>query len=624
MLPSGTNNRLQAIQAEILEAIACGEPLRTVADRLCLRVEALAPDLVCSILTVDANGCIHPLSGGTRLPEAYSRALEGKQIGAHAGSCGTAAWRGEPVETLDIATDPLWVDYRALALSHGLRACWSSPIKARDGRVLGTFAFYYTSMRGPAELERAIVDKCVHLCVIAIEHERARERIHQLAFHDSLTGLPNRARFRERAAEILAALRAPQSFHLLYVDLEDFKGVNDTLGHRVGDRLLESVARRLAGCVRDETFVAHLGGDEFAVVLVGIHGRRDAMVLASRILAALSEAFKLDDRKVTIGASIGIAGTEAGDLELPELSKRADMALYTAKRESHGSFCFFDPEMALRIQSQRSLRQDLRAALAAHKIELAFQPLVALDTGEINSVEALARWRHPDHGDIAPDAFIPVAEEAGMIGELGAWILDEACRVAMAWLPSIRVAVNLSALQIKQRDIVGDVVAALRSSGLPADRLDLEVTESVLLVDDSATRSALLRLRAMGIHISLDDFGTGYSSLRSLRAFPFDKIKIDMSFVRDIGHNTDSTAIIRAIIGLARELGMTTAAEGVETESQWTWLAEQGCDEGQGYYVSEPLAAAQMQTFLAECVSPSAQFQPMFDAAGHAQAHYAR
>ncbi len=589
-----------------------------------MRVEALAPDVICSILTLDANGCIHPLSGGSRLPEAYSQALEGVQSGSHAGSCGTAAWRGEPVETRDIATDPLWVDYRALALSHGLRACWSSPINARDGRVLGTFAFYYTSQRGPAELEREIVDKCVHLCVIAIEHEHARERISQLAFHDSLTGLPNRICFRERGTEILAALRPPQSVHLLYIDLEDFKGVNDTLGHRVGDHLLESVARRIVGCVPVGTFVAHLGGDEFAVVLVGTHGRADAATLAGKIVAALGEPFKLDDRKVTIGANIGIAGTAAGDVDLVELSKRADMALYTAKRERRRSFCFFEPGIATRIQLRRSLRHDLRAALAAHEIELAFQPLVALDTGQVRSVETLARWRHARLGDVAPDDFIPVAEEAGLIGELGAWVLDEACRIAAAWPPSVCIAVNLSALQIKERDVVADVERALFRSGLPAGRLDLEVTESALLVEDAATRAVLQRLRAMGIRISVDDFGTGYSSLRSLRTFPFDKIKIDMSFVRDIGRNTGSTAIIRAVIGLAQELGMTTTAEGIETESQWTWLANQGCDEGQGFYVSEPLAAAQMQAFLAECEHPSAHFQPMFDAAGHVHAQHAR
>lgn len=624
MLPCGFTQRLQAIQSEILEAVACGEPLRAVAERLCMRVEALAPDVICSILTLDANGCIHPLSGGPRLSEAYSRSLEGIQVGANAGSCGTAAWRGEPVETRDIATDPLWADYRALALPHGLRACWSSPIKARDGRVLGTFAFYFTSQRGPAELEREIVDKCVHLCVIAIEHEHARERIYQLAFHDSLTGLPNRARFRERSAEILTALTAPALMHLLYIDLEDFKGVNDSLGHRVGDLLLESVARRIVCCVPRDTFVAHLGGDEFAVVLVGKHRPVDAAALAARILAALAEAFKLDDRRVTIGANIGIAGTGAGELDPAELSKRADMALYTAKRESRNTYCFFEAQIATRIKLRRALRQDLRAALAAHEIELAFQPLVALVSGTVRSVEALARWRHSRLGDITPHEFIPVAEEAGLIGELGAWVLDEACRVATAWAPSIHVAVNLSAFQIKERDIAADVARALARSGLPAERLDLEVTESALLVEDSATRAALLRLRAMGIRISLDDFGTGYSSLRSLRVFPFDKIKIDMSFVRDIGRNTDSTAIIRAVVGLAQELGVTTTAEGVETESQWTWLANQGCDEAQGFYVSEPLGETRMQAFLAECECPSAHFQPMFDAAGHAPVHQAR
>ncbi|HEY6986089.1 MAG TPA: diguanylate cyclase, partial [Rhodanobacteraceae bacterium] len=301
---------LQQLQNEILEAIVCGAPLKTIADLVCLRAEELAPDVLCSILRVDDQGAVHPLAGPS-LPERYSAALEGLPIGPTAGSCGTAAYRGEPVEVIDIETDPLWADYKGLALPLGLRACWSSPIKARDGRVVGTFAFYYREPRGPAALEREIVERCVHVCAIAIEHEDAHARIHQLAYYDTLTSLPNREQFQDRAREVLAHAGPAFSVNILYIDLDDFKGVNDTLGHRVGDLLLEGVARRLVACT-DGAFLARLGGDEFAVVQPSTGGRGVACSLAERIIGVLDEPFEFDEQKARIGASIGIAYTEPG------------------------------------------------------------------------------------------------------------------------------------------------------------------------------------------------------------------------------------------------------------------------------------------------------------------------
>jgi diguanylate cyclase (GGDEF)-like protein len=320
---------LQRLQGDILEAVARGLALPVIADVLCRRVEELAPGVVCSILAVE-DGRLRPLAGES-LPAAYSRALDGQRIGPQVGSCGTAAHRGEAVLVTDIAHDPLWADYRDLGLPPELRACWSSPIKARDGRVVGTFAFYFRESRPPSALEMHIVDRCVDLCAIAIEHEAAQARAHRLAFHDPVTGLPNRSGFHDEAGRRLAALRAGESVNVAYIDLDDFKAVNDSFGHRIGDQLLGQVAARLAGGLRGDAFVARLGGDTFAVIQASSDDPADARLLAGTIRAVLDEPFDVDQQPVAIGASVGIAHGRAGELEPGELERRADMALYEAR-----------------------------------------------------------------------------------------------------------------------------------------------------------------------------------------------------------------------------------------------------------------------------------------------------
>jgi len=600
MTEASSSENLLRLQSEILEAVARGEKLVTIAQRICLRAEQLAPEAICTILTVDAQGRIHPLAAPS-LPDHYSHALEGVPIGPRSGSCGTAAYRREAVEVTDIENDPLWADYKALASPIGLRACWSSPIRARDQRVVGTFAFYYKTHRGPAEVERQIVEKCVSLCAIAIEHDEVQSRINQLAFYDSLTGLPNRAQFQELAADVLAALPDDRAINILYIDLDDFKGVNDTLGHRIGDLLLEGVARRLLACMGESTFVARLGGDEFAVIQSCPPGPQEGSLLAQKILAVLDDPFDIDEQRVSIGASIGIAQTCDAEMPLADLSKHADMALYEAKSEGRKTFRFFVPDMEIAVQSRRNLKQDLRNAVDNGDFTLVYQPIINLESNELVAVEALLRWRHPAHGAVSPAIFIPIVEEIGLIGPLGDWVLREACTAAAKWPRAIKVGVNLSPLQFRKAGFVLDVVSALHQAGLPPERLDLEVTESALLSRDLATRTALHELHDYGVRLSLDDFGTGYSSLQSLRSFPFDRIKIDMSFVRDIGMDADSTAIIRAVIRLARELGIRTTAEGIETASQLEWLARNGCTEGQGYWFSKPISG---EDFLALLESP--------------------
>ncbi len=707
---------LLALQCDVLEAVATGRPLVQILDLLCRRVEQLVPSVVCSVLTVDDEARLRPLSAPS-LPEAYCRALDGTKIGIEVGSCGTAAFLGSPVEVRDIATDPRWTPYKKMPLEAGLRACWSSPIKGRDSRVVGTFAFYFSTCRGPNAFERTIVDTSVHLCALAIEHdmvwsrlqrtnqcfdlalsnmsqglcifdsaqqlvaansryseiyglspdmvrpgmsiaeivklriaagsgpntsteayldlrnalhassalidriieltngraisvhyrplpdsgwvsthedvtERRRTDAHAvyMAQHDELTGLPNRVLFSECTEQALGLPGKKHDCAVLCLDLDKFKAVNDTFGHPVGDALLRGVAERLRALVQEGDTVTRLGGDEFAILLLGLHRRECAWEFAKRIIEGLADPFELDGHRVVIGVSIGIALAQPDATSAVLLLKRADTALYRAKLDEPGSYRYFEPEMDARLQTRIALERDLREGARDERFELVYQPQFSLERDKLCGFETLLRWRHPTRGIVGPAEFIPVAEETGLIIPIGDWVLQHACMEAMNWPDSLSVAVNLSAVQIKKHTLVQTVRRALAASGLPAARLELEITESVLLKNNQATLLVLHELRDLGVGISMDDFGTGYSSLSYLRSFPFNKIKIDQSFVRAPSQNAQSEAIIHAIVALAKSLGMKTLAEGVETELQLGMLRSAGCDEVQGYLFSKPIS----------------------------------
>ncbi len=426
----------------------------------------------------------------------------------------------------------------------------------------------------------------------ATERRRAEERIAFLAHHDALTGLPNRTLFRERAEQAAAELGRGRGFAVLCLDLDGFKTVNDTLGHAVGDQLLRAVAERLIACARSADTVARLGGDEFAVVQAGANDPGDAELLAGRVLEALGQPFELDGHRVVVGASVGIALAPRDGAQSDRLLRCADTALYRAKAAGRGAHRFFEPEMDARLLARRTMELDLRGALAADELELCYQPLVNLEAGRVCGFEALLRWRHPERGMISPAEFIPLAEETGLIVPIGAWALRRACLDASAWPEHVRVAVNVSPVQFRGPGLFEAVAGALSDAGLPASRLELEITESVMLHDSAATLGILRRLHDLGVLIAMDDFGTGYSSLGYLRSFPFDKIKIDQSFIRDLPKEGGAEAIVRAITGLGSSLGMRTTAEGVETEAQLSRLRAEGCTEVQGYLFGRPGPAA--------------------------------
>ncbi len=430
------------------------------------------------------------------------------------------------------------------------------------------------------------------------ERKRSDAQVHHLRYHDTLTSLGNREQFH---AQLLRELQLRQRnggcVAVMIFDLDDFKRINSTLGDAVGDLLLINVATRLRDCLREVDSIARLGSDEFGVIAT-VAGPERADQLADRIAAAIAEPHAIDGQHVTLGSSAGIALAPNDGIEPESLIRNAQLALIRARSEGHASRCFFEADLNTRAQARRLLESDLRDALAAGQFELFYQPLFHLAGNAVTGCEALLRWRHPERGLVSPAEFIPLAEEIGLIVPLGAWVLRQACTEAVRWPNGLKIAINVSAIQLRSRGLVETVVAALAESGLPADRLELEITESVLLSNDSATLELLHRLRRIGVRISLDDFGTGYSSLSYLRTFPFDKIKIDRSFLLDLCSNQATMVIVSALINLATGLGMMVTAEGVETQAQLDWLASAACTEAQGYLISRPLSTADLRSFV--------------------------
>jgi diguanylate cyclase (GGDEF)-like protein len=431
-----------------------------------------------------------------------------------------------------------------------------------------------------------------------ISGRRLTREIAHLAHHDALTDLPNRVLFHEKLKHALGYARRGRLLALHFLDLDQFKAVNDTLGHPVGDRLLQAAAERLQSCLRETDTIARLGGDEFAILETTIESPLDATRLAQRIIQVFAVPFEVEGHQIAIGISIGIAFAPQDGLDADHLLKCADLALYRAKSDGRNVYRLFQAEMDARMQARRVVELDLQRALSADQLELFYQPLVDLRTKSIVGFEALLRWRHPTKGLIPPNQFIPLAEETGMIVPIGEWVLRQACGAATNWPGELKVAVNLSAAQFKSQNLVTAVVSALSESHLPANRLELEITETVMLHDTNQTLATLRRFQELGVRIAMDDFGTGYSSLSYLRRFPFDRIKIDQSFVRELGKQADCIAIVNAVTKLGHDLGMAITAEGVETFQQLATLGRAGCTEIQGYLFSRPVPGDRVMELL--------------------------
>nr|QIG99026.1 EAL domain-containing protein [Bradyrhizobium sp. 6(2017)] len=430
------------------------------------------------------------------------------------------------------------------------------------------------------------------------ERTRTENRIAYMAHYDALTDLPNRVLFRERLERALKALRPDEQLAVMYIDVDEFKSVNDALGHQIGDELLRAIADRLRSCLAEGDVAARLGGDEFAVIQTAIRDQTQTMQLLAAIYQAIRQPVDCSGHLITTDASIGIAVAPADGLDLDQLLRNADLALYGAKSDGRRTYRFFETGMDARAKARRSLELELRQAIADGSFELHYQPLLHLEDSRVSCCEALLRWRHPERGMISPADFIPVAEDTGLINDIGHWVLNTACREAVNWPEHIHVAVNVSPIQFKSQTLALNVAAALAASGLAPSRLELEITEAVLIRDDEAALDILHQLRELGVRIALDDFGTGYSSLSYLQRFPFDKIKIDRAFIKDLAGAGASSTIVQAVVNIATASDMTTTAEGVETEQQRNMLRILGCTEMQGYLFSRPVPAADVRKLL--------------------------
>jgi diguanylate cyclase (GGDEF)-like protein len=453
-------------------------------------------------------------------------------------------------------------------------------------------------------LGRSLLGEESHLRAVAIrdisERKAAEERIRHMANHDALTGLPNRTLFQDRLAQAVArSKRGASTAAVLCLDLDRFKSVNDISGHAVGDELLRQVGQRLVQSIRGDDTVARLSGDEFAIIQVGVAHPDGPAILADRLVKVLGQPFEINNHPVVIGTSVGIALYPGDGEDDEELLRAADTALHRAKAAGRGTFRFFEAEMDVRLQERRWLERDLRQALATEQLSLHYQPLVDCGSIKVLGFEALTRWTHPQRGFISPADFIPLAEESGLIIPLGKWVLRQACRDAMTWPEDTLVAVNLSPAQFRQSDITSEIFRVLEETGLPAHRLELEITEGVLIDDTERVLAILSELKAAGVRLSLDDFGTGYSSLSYLQRFPFDKIKIDRSFVWGMEKDGGSMAIVRAVVALGRSLQITVTAEGVETQRQLAMLRAEHCDQAQGFLIGKPQPFAEASALLA-------------------------
>jgi diguanylate cyclase (GGDEF)-like protein len=472
-------------------------------------------------------------------------------------------------------------------------------LRRRDGGNFGQFYNQLSDGRSVAVTVRRMANGgTVTTHHDITEQRRSEAKIAHMAVHDTLTGLPNRVLLNERLEQALTRVKRGEMVAAHILDLDHFKHVNDTLGHPAGDKLLRMVADRLRKVARETDTVARMGGDEFAIVQVAINAPAEGTSLAERLISIVSEPYDVDGHHVVIGVSVGIAVGPSDGLNPDEIMRNADLALYRAKSDGRGAFRFFEPEMDAQMQARRTLECDLRKALPANEFELYYQPVVDLATNEISGFEALVRWHHPERGMVAPGAFIPLAEETGLIVPLGEWAIRQACGTAAQWPGNLKIAVNLSPAQFRSPGLLNAIVGALATTGLGPDRLELEITETILLQDSEKTLATLSRLRELGVRVVMDDFGTGYSSLSYLQSFPFDKIKIDRSFVKDIADNPGSLNIVRAVAALAKGLGMSTTAEGVETAEQLDSIRAEGCTEMQGFLFSRPLPAGEVAKLL--------------------------
>lgn len=589
-------------EKRILEMICAGVRLQNVLEALCEAVEKFSHDALCSILITDGDERSLLRNVTPSLPESFTKAIQEVPIALDAGSSGSAAYLKQTVNTQDIASDPKWARYREVALAHGICSCFSIPIISNTGRVLGTITLYYRAYESSSQADHALAEGATRLATIAFERDQVENQLNYLATHDPLTHLPNRHLFQANLSKAIARSQQSKSmFALLFIDLDRFKNVNDELGHNTGDELLKHVARRLIGSVRTNDTVGRLGGDEFTIILESIEQAKDAEIIAENLVQVLSRRFHIDGNDLFISCSIGITIYPLHALDSQNLLKNADMAMYKAKNIGRNNYQMFVPTATAGSILPVDLKRDLQLALKLNQFILHYHPEYDSLTNTITSVEALLRWEHPEMGTLSPSQFLPFAEESGLIVAIGKWVIDSACAQNKRWHDAgflTRVAINMSAIQIKDTELTGFVQQTLQRIGLPAQFLELELSENIVTEYDQHTFDNLARLKKSGVYLTVDDFGTGYSSLSYLKRLPIDSLKIDPSFTQDAATDQESGIVMRALLDLATSLKLAVTVQGIESNDQRNLLSDQGFRHLQGFALCKPLSSDDMTKLL--------------------------
>ena len=600
------NEHLLNLRNESLEFIVNTDVLSEVLAHIVENIESTYPEMRCSILILDEEGKCLSIGAAPSLPDFYNQAIDGIQIGEGIGSCYTAAYRGERVIVSDISESVHWGDFKELALKANIKSCWSQPILNAKGNVLGTFAVYHDDVSEPTEQDFLVIDQFAHLASIAIERDQNTQLIWRQANFDHLTGLPNRNMMQVQLNKaIRMAKRQDKKLAIIFLDLDNFKDINDSLGHDAGDALLIEAAERIQSCIRASDTVARLGGDEFVLILENIEDKLCIEGVASKVLAHLSAPYLLNNERAYSSASIGVTVYPDDGQESDALLKNADQAMYGAKQRGRNNVHYFTESMREQMLERMSLVQDLRQALINEELFTVFQPIVDLHGNKISKAEVLIRWQHPKLGLVSPMQFIPLAEETGLIIEISDWVFHKTAPLIKQWREQyhadFQISINTSPMQYKSGFAnITKWLDWLDEYQLGEQAFAFEITENLLMESHHDVYQILANIRERGVAISIDDFGTGYSSFNYLKKYPTDFIKIDKGFIHKISESNKDLALCEAMIVMAKKMGMKVIAEGVETSEQSQLLAAIGCDFVQGYLYTKPLPLEQFENYLSE------------------------
>lgn len=596
--------KITRIRSAILEKVANAESLTTVLHDIVYAIEAEYTEQICCILLLEDSKL--KKGAAPSLPDFYNDAIDGVTIGEGVGSCGNTAATNEPTIVEDISTHPYWSSWKELAALAGVAACWSQPIQGANGEVIGTFAIYHRDKSRPSVEEEVLIRQFAHIASIAIERELANRLIWKQANVDSLTGLPNRNLMLDHLQmAIKTAERENKKVAVIFLDLDNFKDINDTLGHDHGDKLLVECATRIQRCLRADDTVSRLGGDEFVIILNGIQGLSSIESVVQKLRDEIVKPYTLDFVRAHTSASMGVTLYPDDATDAKELLKNADQAMYGAKAQGKNSYHYFTYDMQKAAIKRISLLNDLRYAVKNNELFIEYQPIVSFNGAKELKAEALLRWQHPEKGRIAPDNFIPLAEESGLIIEISNWVFDEVTNRIRQWRDiykkDVQISINTSPSQyFNQEANITEWLSLLLEKRLSARSISLEVTENLLMEADAEVSKKLFKFRQAGVDIALDDFGTGFSSISYLKKFPTDYIKIDKSFVKSMTDVSNDKVLCEAIIVMAKRLGIGVVAEGVETQEQFDILKTMGCDYAQGYFIAKPMHIADFEAYLKE------------------------